>query len=221
MFASHHITSAQTNMSERNGTFVCLRINIHVCSEKNDQRSLDLLMILAICRPRLCYEEIETISDRCLIPDQFWCVEQATGVFAKQLKRIWKVNPSESLLQNWETVYLSRRSNLEIYFRIRRLSIFEGDPTQEFILELGECLSFKEIQFRDLFQNWDTVYLSRRSNLEIYFRIGRLSIFQGDPIQRCMTRLTATCQPLKVLQQICLYSRNRNENTKVKIELNY
>ena len=69
MIASHYITSAQTNMSERNGTFVCLRINIHVCSEKNDQRSLDLLMILAICRPRLRYEEIKTISDKCLIPD--------------------------------------------------------------------------------------------------------------------------------------------------------
>ena len=69
MIASHYITSAQTNMSERNGTFVCLRINIHVCSEKNDQRSLDLLMILAICRPGLRYEEKETISEKSPILD--------------------------------------------------------------------------------------------------------------------------------------------------------
>ena len=149
MFVCHHITSAQTNMSERNGTFVCLRINIHVCSEKNDQRSLDLLMILAICRPGLRYEEIETISDKCLIPDQFWRVEQAMDVFAKLLKRICKVNLSESLLQNFV------------------LSIFQGDPIQRCILELGDCLPFKKIQSRGLFQNWETVYLSRRSNLEM------------------------------------------------------
>ena len=39
MFASHHITSAQTNMSERNGTFVCLRINRY---SLKDKRTTDL-----------------------------------------------------------------------------------------------------------------------------------------------------------------------------------
>ena len=110
MFASHPVTSAQTNMSERNGTFVCLRINIHVCSEKNDQRSLDLLMILAICRPGLRYEKIETISDKFLQISSGELSKQCKDVFAKLLKRIWKVNLSESLFQN------------------RELSIFQGNP---------------------------------------------------------------------------------------------
>ena len=134
MFASHPTTSAQTNMSERNGTFVCLRINIHVCSEKNDQRSLDLLMILAICRPGLRYEKIETISDKFLQISSGELSKQCNGCLCKVFEKD-----------------------------------LESKSFRKLASELGDCLSFKEIQSRDLFQIWETVYLRRRSNLEIYF----------------------------------------------------
>ena len=103
-------------MSERNGTFVCLRINIHVCSEKNDQRSLDLLMILAICRPGLRYEEIETISNKCLL------FQISSGVLSKQ----------------------------GCFCKVVRKDL-ESKSFRKFTSELGDCLSFKEIQSRDLF----------------------------------------------------------------------
>ena len=102
-------------MSERNGTFVCLRINIHVCSEKNDQRSLDLLMILAICRPGLHYEEIETISNKCLL------FQNSSGVLSKQ----------------------------GCLCKVVRKDL-ESKSFRKFISELGDCLSFKEIQSRDV-----------------------------------------------------------------------
>ena len=116
MFACHHITSAQTNMSERNGTFVCLRINIHVCSEKNDQSSLDLLMILAICSPGLRYEEIE----RQFQTDAFFQI--SFGVLSKQGCRCKVVEKD-----------------------------MESESFRKFISELGDGLSFKEIQSGGLF----------------------------------------------------------------------
>ena len=103
-------------MSERNGTFVCLRINIHVCSEKNDQRSLDLLMILAICRPGLRYEVKETISEKNAL------FSISSGVLSKQ----------------------------GCFCKVVRKDL-ESKSFRKFTSELGDCLSFKEIQSRDVF----------------------------------------------------------------------